>query len=83
MVARKRQTQVESFLNNYINKREKQGDRAKNQLYKYVVYKYLVKEWIEVCVCVKPEFMYGHVCYKLKNSLGEYDGIRVVRWSWW
>ena len=25
--------------------------------------------------------MYGHVCYKLRNSLGEYGGIRVVRVS--
>ena len=38
MVARKRQTQVESFLNNYIYKKEKQGDKAKNQLYKFVAY---------------------------------------------
>ena len=34
-----------------------------------------------VCVCVKPEFMDGHICYKLRNSLGEYGGIRVVRVS--
>ena len=26
------------FLNNYINKKEKQGDKAKNQLYKFVAY---------------------------------------------
>ena len=26
------------FLNNYINKREKHGDEAKNQLYKFVAY---------------------------------------------
>ena len=32
-----------------------------------------------VCVCVKPEFMYSHVCCKLRNSLGGYGGIRVVR----
>ena len=32
-------------------------------------------------VCVKPEFMDGHVCYKLRNSLGGYGGIRVVRIS--
>ena len=32
-------------------------------------------------VCVKPEFMYGHVCYKLRNSLGGNDDIRVVRVS--
>ena len=30
---------------------------------------------------MKPEFMYNHVCYKLRNSLGEYGGIRVVRVS--
>ena len=34
-----------------------------------------------VCVCVKPEFIDGHVFYKLRNSLGEYGGIRVVRVS--
>ena len=32
-----------------------------------------------MCVCVKPEYMYGHVCCKLRNSLGGYGGIRVVR----
>ena len=30
-------------------------------------------------MCVKPEFIDGHVCYKIRNSLGEYGGIRVVR----
>ena len=25
--------------------------------------------------------MYSHVCYKLRNSLGEYGGIRVVKVS--
>ena len=25
--------------------------------------------------------MYGHVCYKLRNSLGGYGGIRVIRVS--
>ena len=25
--------------------------------------------------------MYGHVCYKLRNSLGGYGGIRVMRVS--
>ena len=30
---------------------------------------------------MKPEFMCGHVCYKLRNSLSEYGGIRVVRVS--
>ena len=29
-------------------------------------------------MCVKPEFMDGDVCYKLRNSLGGYGGIRVV-----
>ena len=38
MVARKQQTQAESFLNNYINKKEKENDKAKNQLYKFVAY---------------------------------------------
>ena len=28
-------------------------------------------------VCVKPEFIDSHVCYKLRNSLGGYGGIRV------
>ena len=32
-------------------------------------------------MCVKPELMDGHVSYKLRNSLGGYDGIRVVRVS--
>ena len=32
-------------------------------------------------VCVKPEFMYGHIYYKLRNSLGGYGGIRLVRVS--
>ena len=78
MVARKRQTQVE-VLNNYINKKEKQGDKAKNQQYKFVVYNI---EWkSERGVCVKPEFIDGHICYKLRNSLGGYGGIRVVRVS--
>ena len=30
-------------------------------------------------MCVKPEFIYGHVCCKLRNSLGGYGGIKVVR----
>ena len=34
-----------------------------------------MKEWIDVCV--KPEFMY--VRCKLRNSLGGYGGVRVVR----
>ena len=66
MVARKRQTQVESFLNNYINKKEKLGNIAKNQQYKIVAYNIKWKSELMcvcvcVCVCVKPEFMYGHV----------------------
>ena len=30
---------------------------------------------------MKQEFMCSHVCYKLRNSLGGYGGIRVVRVS--
>ena len=83
MVAKKRQIQILKVLNNYINKREKQGDKAKNQLYKFVAYNIKWKsesmcEWIK-SVCVKPEFMYGHVCYKLRNSLGGYGG-KGIRW---
>ena len=67
------------FLNNYINKKEKQGDKAKNHLYRFVAYNI---KWVNVvCVCVKSEFIDGHVCYKLRNSLGGYGGIRVVRVS--
>ena len=29
-------------------------------------------------VCVKPVFIDGHVCYKLRNSVVGYGGIRVV-----
>ena len=64
------------FLNNYINKRKNKAIKRKincTNLWKSE----------SRCVCVKPEFMYGHVCYKLRNSLGAYGGIRVVRWSWW
>ena len=61
MVARKRQTQVEGFLNNYINKKEKQGDKANNQQYKIVAYNIKWKSE-SMCVCVKPEFIDGHVC---------------------
>ena len=32
-------------------------------------------------MCVKTEFVDGHICYKLRNSLGGYGGIRVVRVS--
>ena len=30
---------------------------------------------------MKPEFVDAHVCYKLRNSLGGYGGLRVVRVS--
>ena len=30
---------------------------------------------------MKPEFIDGHICYKLRNSLDEYGDIRVVRVS--
>ena len=50
----------------------------KNQLYKIVAYNIKWKSE-SMRVCVKPEFMYGHVCCKLRNSLGGYGGIRVVR----
>ena len=29
-------------------------------------------------MCVWSKFMDGHVCYKLRNSLGGFGGIRVV-----
>ena len=32
-------------------------------------------------MCLKPEFVDGHVCYKLRSSLGRYGGVRVVRVS--
>ena len=51
----------------------------KNQLYKFVAYN--IKWKSQRGVCVKPEFKDGHVCYKLRNSLGGYGGIRVVRVS--
>ena len=38
------------FLNNYINKKEKQGDKAKNQLYKFVAYNIKWKSECGVCV---------------------------------
>ena len=38
------------FLNNYINKRKKQGDKAKNQLYKFVAYNIKWKSESR-CVC--------------------------------
>ena len=34
-------------------------------------------------MCVKPEFMDGHVCYKLRNSLGGYGGGKGIRRSQW
>ena len=33
-----------------------------------------------VCVC-EARVHVGHVCYKLRNSLGGYGGIRVIRVS--
>ena len=42
---------------------------------------YNIKWKSERGVCVTPEFIHGHVCYKLRNSLGWYGGIRVVRVS--
>ena len=67
------------FLNNYINKKKKQGDKAKNPQYKFVAYN--IKWKSERGVCVKPEFIDSHVCHKLRNSLSGYGGIRVVRVS--
>ena len=32
-------------------------------------------------MCVKPEFIDGHVCYKLRNSLDGFGSIRVVKVS--
>ena len=41
------------FLNNYINKRGKHGDEAKNQLYKIVAYNIKWRSESRcVCVCV-------------------------------
>ena len=40
------------FFNNYMNKKEKQGDKAKNQLYKFVAYniKWKSESWCEARV---------------------------------
>ena len=38
------------FLNNYINKREKQGDKVMNQLYEFVAYNIKWKSESR-CVC--------------------------------
>ena len=46
----KTKTQVEGFLNNYINKKENQGDKAKNQLYKFVAYNI---KWKSESMCVR------------------------------
>ena len=46
------------FLNNYINKREKQGNKAKNQLYKFVVYKW--KSELR-CVCEARVHVRSHM----------------------
>ena len=47
------------FFNNYINKKQKQGDKAKNKPYKFIAYN--IKWKSERGVCVKPEFMDGHI----------------------
>ena len=39
-----------NFLNNYINKKGKHGDEAKNQLYKFVAYNIKWKSE-SMCVC--------------------------------
>ena len=83
----KKNTGWKFFLNNYINKKEKQGDKAKNQLYKFVAYNIKWKSksmcvCVCVCVCVKPEFMYGHVCY-ITWWIWWYKGGKAIRWSWW
>ena len=81
MVARKRQTQVESFSTNILNKKKKkQGDKAKNQTVQIGSIR-ISSEGVNGDVCVKPDFVDGHICYKLRNSLGGYGGIRVVRVS--
>ena len=48
MVTRKRHRL--KVLNNYINKKEKQGDKAKNQLYKFVPYNI---KWKSESMCVR------------------------------
>ena len=70
------------FLNKYIkqNKRKKQGNKAKNQTAQIGNVR-VSSEGVNRDVCVKPEFVDGHVCYKLRNSLSGYGGIRVVRVS--
>ena len=69
------------FLNKYIKQKgKKQGDKAKNQTVQIGSVR-LSSEGVNHDVCVKPEFMDGHVCYKLRNSLGGYGSIRVVRVS--
>ena len=40
------------FLNNYIYKKEKQGDKAKNKFYKFVAYNI---KWMSESRCVKPD----------------------------
>ena len=51
-------------FNNCINKKETQGDKTKNQLYKICSVQYPVKEWIEVCVC-ETRLHVRSLCYKL------------------
>ena len=70
------------FLNKYIKqKRKKQDDKAKNQTVQIGSVR-LSSEGVNRDVCVKPEFVDGHVCYKLRNSLGGYGGGKGIRWSW-
>ena len=84
MVARKRQTQVESFkqlnrlkvLNNCINGRKNKAIKWRIKCTK--LYRTISSERVNRYVCVKPEFMYGHVCCKLRNSLGGYGGIKYL-----
>ena len=47
------------FLNNYINKREKQGNKAKNQLYKFVEYHI---KWKSELRCVCEARVHGRSC---------------------
>ena len=70
------------FLNKYIKqkKKKKQADKAKNQTVQIGSVR-LSSEGVNCDVCVKTEFLDGHVCYMLRNSLGWYGGIRVVRVS--
>ena len=67
------------FLNNNINKKEKQGDKVKNQLYKIVAYNI---KWKSESLCVyEARVHWRSRMWELRNSLGEYGDIRVVRIS--